>query len=157
MKRLLAIFLYFIALQAFAANAYKWIDEKGNVHFGNIPPNQGAKQLRLPHEKEHTLEEKPEAIHDKYEALKRRQAEEMRRTYGLEVIEREIQKEKARRDLEERIQKADEHSKQKKCQYLKDRIERIEERKRHGYTASEGVYLDKRKERYKKELREHCR
>lgn len=33
---------------AFAAKIYKWVDNEGNVHYGERPPSEQAKELSLP-------------------------------------------------------------------------------------------------------------
>lgn len=49
MKRLTAVFLAFLAVSSMVAAdpLYKWVDEKGNVHYSD-KPHPGAKQITLP-------------------------------------------------------------------------------------------------------------
>lgn len=43
-----ALFFGVMALPAYAAGVYKWVDEKGNVHYSEQPPKKGGHaQLRV--------------------------------------------------------------------------------------------------------------
>jgi FKBP-type peptidyl-prolyl cis-trans isomerase len=44
---LTTIFLLFLSPQSFAGKIYKWVDSEGNTHYGERPPSQQAKQIKV--------------------------------------------------------------------------------------------------------------
>lgn len=47
MIRRLALLILALAGTAYAAGVYRWVDEQGNVHYGDTPPAQGAERIQL--------------------------------------------------------------------------------------------------------------
>lgn len=48
MKRSKILLLFCLSLGFMGADVYQWTDSAGVVHFGDTPPQQGAKKLHLP-------------------------------------------------------------------------------------------------------------
>lgn len=46
--RILPILLFCLASPVALADAYRWVDDQGQVHFGDRPPDRSAERLNLP-------------------------------------------------------------------------------------------------------------
>ncbi len=46
MRRLITVFMLLSATTAWASGYYRWVDEKGAVHYSEIPPAEGAASIQ---------------------------------------------------------------------------------------------------------------
>lgn len=51
---LLVVGLFCLSPLSFAGKIYKWSDSEGNIHYGELPPNRQAEQLKVPTGPAHT-------------------------------------------------------------------------------------------------------
>ena len=87
-------FLFFVGVSPVQAKMFKWVDEEGNVHFGDQVPNQYLN-------KEHKELNQQGAVMETHEAIKEDTPEERKEKNRLEQIkkaEQEKIKEQAKRD-----------------------------------------------------------
>ncbi len=98
-----------LALGAAQAGVYKWVDEQGNVHYGDRPDGQGAKALQVP---EGRGAAPPPATDSR--------AERQRRLLDAMETDR-IERREARRQ-----QAAAAEDRERRCHYARDRLRRFE-------------------------------
>jgi hypothetical protein len=85
---ILSLILASLPIASTHAGAYKWVDEEGNIHFGDRPPSSGAEEVRLP---------APAAPSPAPDAQERRQAQQRMLDIYREDREKKQQAEDARK------------------------------------------------------------
>lgn len=110
MKKLKFSLILLLLIAAFAlAQVYKWVDEKGNVHFGDKPPEKaGVEELVLPEgPSQEELEAAAEELRAKLESRKSRdkiQEEQRREGWSKDYAEDLMIEERFNRCVEARYQ-----------------------------------------------------
>jgi hypothetical protein len=81
---------------SFAAGVYKWVDEEGNVHFGDRPQSEDAEQIKVPksapatqapdaEERRQTQQRMLDIYQEDREKKKQAKAEEKRKRKAMEA------------------------------------------------------------------------
>ena len=108
-----AIVVVFTCCVAPATEVYKWVDEKGKVHFGDKPPsdNQGSERVEIKQ-----VEEVEKRVNQAPSAAQR--LERQKRLLDSYATEREEKKQAAQKEKEER------EKQQRRCVRAKHQLKR---------------------------------
>lgn len=108
-RALLLVLLLAATASASAGKVYKWVDEHGNVHFGDRPRDNGAEELEI-------------RVRDAQPASPAGGADPMRANIGKVMEEDRLRRQESREEEKQARAKRD-----RNCQVAKDRLRRMRE------------------------------
>ncbi len=141
--------LVLVTLSA-SAEVYKWVDEDGQVHYGDEPPKASIEQQRL---------DIPSLSTDSKPANGLRPSE----VRALKAIEKRKKLQKKKRKAKEKEEKKQKREAEKKAKYHRKKCKRytllhkrIRKQLRAGYDTKKGRRLHEKEREYADQMKEHC-